>query len=167
MADIIDSASEIEELQRNTAIKMRRLNHQAISATHCCECGDPIDERRRLAVQGCRTCASCGEEIELRTNNGDCDGLKAANFNIVQLRCKMFRIIFPNTWYVDHHGTPCKILRSTHNKVHYIRKGRTCIASMFRFNHDFEPVNKADADRIAEEIETAEHIKKLRAIRRK
>ncbi|EFP6910129.1 DUF4222 domain-containing protein, partial [Escherichia coli] len=25
----------------------------------------------------------------------------------------MFRIIFPNTWYVDHHGTPCKILRST------------------------------------------------------
>ncbi|MCV1449528.1 TraR/DksA family transcriptional regulator, partial [Escherichia coli] len=40
MADIIDSASEIEELQRNTAIKMRRLNHQVISATHCCECGD-------------------------------------------------------------------------------------------------------------------------------
>ncbi|MDO1950111.1 TraR/DksA family transcriptional regulator, partial [Escherichia coli] len=26
MADIIDSASEIEELQRNTTIKMRRLN---------------------------------------------------------------------------------------------------------------------------------------------
>ncbi|MBY3726119.1 hypothetical protein HNS05_28200 [Escherichia coli] len=48
MADIIDSASEIEELQRNTAIKMRRLNYQTISATHCCECGDPIDERRRL-----------------------------------------------------------------------------------------------------------------------
>ncbi|MGQ7184555.1 TraR/DksA family transcriptional regulator [Escherichia sp. HC-CC] len=65
MADIIDSASEIEELQRNTAIKMRRLNHQAISATHCCECGDPIDERRRLAVQGCRTCASCQEDLEL------------------------------------------------------------------------------------------------------
>ncbi|EKG2443801.1 TraR/DksA family transcriptional regulator, partial [Escherichia coli] len=27
MADIIDSASEIEELQRNTAIKMRRQNY--------------------------------------------------------------------------------------------------------------------------------------------
>ncbi|EEX2177175.1 conjugal transfer protein TraR, partial [Escherichia coli] len=50
MADIIDSASEIEELQRNTAIKMRRQNYQTVSATHCCECGDPIDERRRLAV---------------------------------------------------------------------------------------------------------------------
>ncbi|AMB55525.1 conjugal transfer protein TraR [Escherichia coli] len=47
-------------------LKMRRLNHQVISATHCCECGDPIDERRRLAVQGCRTCASCQEEIELK-----------------------------------------------------------------------------------------------------
>ncbi|ENB9148729.1 TraR/DksA family transcriptional regulator, partial [Escherichia coli] len=45
--------------------KMHRLNHQAISATHCCECGDPIDELRRLAVQGCRTCASCQEDLEL------------------------------------------------------------------------------------------------------
>ncbi|MDU4001000.1 MAG: DUF4222 domain-containing protein [Escherichia coli] len=59
------------------------------------------------------------------------------------------------------------MLRSTHNKVHYIRKGRTCIASMFRFNHDFEPVSKVESERIAEEIDTAEHIKKLRAIRRK
>ncbi len=65
MADIIDSASEIEELQRNTAIKMRRLNYLAVSATHCCECGDPIDERRRLAVQGCRTCASRQQDLEL------------------------------------------------------------------------------------------------------
>ncbi|EFL5776216.1 TPA: DUF4222 domain-containing protein [Escherichia coli] len=79
----------------------------------------------------------------------------------------MFRVIYPNTWYVDHHGTPCKILRSTHNKVHYIRKGRTCIASMFRFNHDFEPVSKVESERIAEEIDTAEHIKKLRAMRSK
>lgn len=52
MADIIDSASEIEELQRNTAIKMRRLNYQTVSATHCCECGDPIDERRRPGSSG-------------------------------------------------------------------------------------------------------------------
>ncbi len=65
MADIIDSASEIEELQRNTAIKMRRLNHQAISATHCCECGDPLDERRRppFRVVGL---VQVAEEIELK-----------------------------------------------------------------------------------------------------
>ncbi|PCD49646.1 DUF4222 domain-containing protein [Escherichia coli] len=59
------------------------------------------------------------------------------------------------------------ILQLSKSSIYSTKPGRTCIASMFRFNHDFEPVNKADADRIAEEIETAEHIKKLRAIRRK
>ena len=122
MADIIDSASEIEELQRNTAIKMRRLNYQTVSATHCCECGDPIDERRRLVFRVVGLVQVARRRSNLRTNNGDCDGLKAANFNIVQLGCKNVQNHFPNTWYVDHHGTPCKILRSTHNKVHYIRK---------------------------------------------
>ena len=77
----------------------------------------------------------------------------------------MFRVIDPNTWYVDHHGTPAKSCVLPTTKFTTSEKGRTCIASMFRFNHDFEPVNKADADRIAEEIETAEHIKKLRDMR--
>lgn len=63
------------------------------------------------------------------------------------------------------HGAPCKILRTTHEVVHYIRNGRICIASMGRFNQDFEPLTKAQAERIAEEIETAEHLKKLRAQR--
>ena len=75
----------------------------------------------------------------------------------------MFRIIQPNTWYADPHGAPCKILRATHEVIHYIRNGRTCIASMGRFNQDFEPLTKAQAERIAEEIETAEHIEKLRS----
>ncbi|RAY66768.1 hypothetical protein DP185_19400 [Enterobacter hormaechei] len=74
----------------------------------------------------------------------------------------MFRIIQPNTWYADPNGAPCKILRSTHEVIHYIR---TCIASMGRFQHEFEPLTKAQAERIAEEIETAEHLKKLRAQR--
>ena len=42
----------------------------------------------------------------------------------------MFRIIQPNTWYADDFGAPCKILRATHEVIHYIRNGRTCIASM-------------------------------------
>ncbi|ADF60850.1 DUF4222 domain-containing protein [Enterobacter hormaechei] len=67
----------------------------------------------------------------------------------------MFRIIQPNTWHADPHGAPCKILRATHEVIHYIRNGRTCIASMGRFNQDFEPLTKAEAERIAEEIETA------------
>ncbi|ECV0318565.1 DUF4222 domain-containing protein [Salmonella enterica] len=78
----------------------------------------------------------------------------------------MFRIIQPNTWYADPHGAPCKILRATHEVIHYIRNGRTCIASIGRFNQDFEPLTKAQAERISEEIETAEHIEKLRSMRR-
>ncbi|EGZ6657828.1 DUF4222 domain-containing protein [Escherichia coli] len=77
----------------------------------------------------------------------------------------MFRILQPNTWFADLHGSPCKILRTTHEVIHYIRNGRTCIASMDRFQHDFEPINKFEAARIEEEIETAEHIKHLRAMR--
>ena len=45
------------------------------------------------------------------------------------------------------------------------RNGRTCIARMGRFNQDFEPLTKSQAERIAEEIETADHLKKLRAQR--
>ncbi|MGQ7110545.1 DUF4222 domain-containing protein [Escherichia sp. TWPC-MK] len=67
----------------------------------------------------------------------------------------MFRIIQPNTWYADPHGASCKILRATHEVIHYIRNGRTCIASIGRFQHEFEPLTKAQAERIAEEIETA------------
>lgn len=78
----------------------------------------------------------------------------------------MFRIIQPNTWYADPHGAPCKILRANHEVIYYIRNGRTCIASMGRFQHEFEPLTKAQAERIAEEIETAEHIEKLRSMRR-
>lgn len=53
--DIIDTAAEIEELQRN-----------AISAERCEECDEPIPEPRRAAVPGCQTCVSCANDIELR-----------------------------------------------------------------------------------------------------
>lgn len=66
MADVIDTAAEIEELQRNNALSHHRLNRNAVSAEHCIECGDPIDERRRAAVAWCQACASCQEEIELK-----------------------------------------------------------------------------------------------------
>ncbi|MCM7549584.1 DUF4222 domain-containing protein [Enterobacter hormaechei] len=57
------------------------------------------------------------------------------------------------------------MLLATHEVIHYIRNGRTCIASMGRFQHEFEPLTKAQAEWIAEEIETAEHLKRLRAMR--
>lgn len=66
MADIIDTAAEIEEPQRNAALSAHRINRNAVSAEHCAECDEKIPEPRRAAVPGCKTCSSCQEEIELR-----------------------------------------------------------------------------------------------------
>ena len=66
MADIIDTAAEIEELQRNAALSAHRVNRNVVSAERCEECDEPIPEPRRAAVPGCKTCSSCQEEIELR-----------------------------------------------------------------------------------------------------
>lgn len=49
-AELIDEASALEEMMRDNAIQAHRLNHSAVSATHCEECGDNLPEaRRRLA----------------------------------------------------------------------------------------------------------------------
>ena len=37
MPEIIDQANELEELQREAAIARHRINHAAVSATHCCD----------------------------------------------------------------------------------------------------------------------------------
>ncbi|HGW2946542.1 TPA: TraR/DksA family transcriptional regulator [Enterobacter asburiae] len=64
--DIIDTAAEIEELQRNAALSAHRIDHSAVSAEHCDECGENIPEPRRAAVPGCKTCAECHGVIELK-----------------------------------------------------------------------------------------------------
>ncbi|ELE9740164.1 TraR/DksA family transcriptional regulator [Enterobacter kobei] len=69
--DIIDTAAEIEELQRNAALSAHRLNRSAVSAEHCEECGEGIPAQRPAAVPGCQTCADCQSLIELkRRQNG-------------------------------------------------------------------------------------------------
>lgn len=80
------------------------------------------------------------------------------------MKCRLFSFLMPGDYYSDPHGAPCKILHATHEVIHYIRNGRACIASMGRFQSEFEPLTKAQAERIAEEIETAEHLKRLRAM---
>lgn len=64
--DIIDTAAEIEELQRNAALSAHRLNRNAVSAEHCAECGEVIPVQRRAAVPGCQTCAECQGVIEMK-----------------------------------------------------------------------------------------------------
>ena len=41
-AELIDQASALEEMMRDHAIQAHRLNHSAVSATHCEECGDKL-----------------------------------------------------------------------------------------------------------------------------
>ncbi|RAY66770.1 TraR/DksA family transcriptional regulator [Enterobacter hormaechei] len=64
--DIIDTAAEIEELQRNAALSAHRIDHSAASAERCEECGEPIPEPRRAVAPGCQTCAECQGVIELK-----------------------------------------------------------------------------------------------------
>ncbi|MEG6445575.1 TraR/DksA family transcriptional regulator [Enterobacter roggenkampii] len=66
MADIIDTAAEIEELQRNAVLSAHRIDRNAVSAENCAECDEPIPELRRAAVPGRQTCVSCANDIELR-----------------------------------------------------------------------------------------------------
>ncbi|WP_439237539.1 TraR/DksA family transcriptional regulator [Klebsiella quasipneumoniae] len=65
-AEIIDQANELEELRQEAAIAKCRINHAAVSATHCRDRGEEIPERRRELVAGCQRCADCQEEFEER-----------------------------------------------------------------------------------------------------
>lgn len=62
--DIIDIAAEIEELQRNAALSAHRIDHNAVSAEHCAECGEDIPAPRQAAVPRCQMCAECQERKE-------------------------------------------------------------------------------------------------------
>lgn len=65
-AEIIDQANELAERQREAAIAKYRINHNAVSATHRCDCGEENPERRRELVAGCQRCADCQDEFEKR-----------------------------------------------------------------------------------------------------
>ena len=51
-AEIIDQANELAERRLEMTIQNMRINHNAVSATHCCDCGEEIPEQRREAVAG-------------------------------------------------------------------------------------------------------------------
>ncbi|EHL80599.1 TraR/DksA family transcriptional regulator [Citrobacter portucalensis] len=70
MADIIDNASTLEDLQRDAALSMHRINHSAVSATHCEECGEKLLDARRKAYPGCTMCVECQSNMELRKKIG-------------------------------------------------------------------------------------------------
>lgn len=70
MTDIIDNASALEDLQREAALSLHRLNPNAVSATHCIECDEALSDERRKAYPGCTMCVACLEIVELRKKQG-------------------------------------------------------------------------------------------------
>lgn len=65
-AEIIDQANELAQRRLEQTIQNMRIDHNAVSAIHCVDCGEEIPERRRAAVAGCQRCADCQEEFEER-----------------------------------------------------------------------------------------------------
>lgn len=65
-SEIIDQASELEEMLRENAIAAHRLNPNAVSATHCEECDEQLSDERRKAYPGCTMCVSCQDDAERR-----------------------------------------------------------------------------------------------------
>ena len=64
-SDIIDQANELVEHRLQLAIQKHRIDQNAVSAERCSECEEDIPEARRVAMPGCKTCASCQEVLEL------------------------------------------------------------------------------------------------------
>jgi phage/conjugal plasmid C-4 type zinc finger TraR family protein len=65
--DEIDQAQIINELYQANALAehIRRQGSAIItSSTHCVDCGRPIPEARRHAVNGCRRCIDCQDLLE-------------------------------------------------------------------------------------------------------
>ncbi|EPL4026374.1 DUF4222 domain-containing protein [Enterobacter hormaechei] len=77
----------------------------------------------------------------------------------------MFALIQRGQIYADHHGWPVIIHSCTSQIVRYWRQGRVNTASIDRFQQDFEYLDFHEARRIRAELETSEHIKRLRAMR--
>ncbi|HBY7418488.1 TPA: DUF4222 domain-containing protein [Klebsiella pneumoniae] len=77
----------------------------------------------------------------------------------------MFKLIQRGQVYTDSHGWPVLIHSCDTRTVRYWRQGRINMASIDRFNNDFEPLTCEEAHQIRAELEQSEHIKKLRAQR--
>lgn len=64
--DTLEAASELTQQRIEMAVAAHRLNHSAVSATHCEECGDRLSNERRKAYPGCTMCVSCQQDEEKR-----------------------------------------------------------------------------------------------------
>jgi phage/conjugal plasmid C-4 type zinc finger TraR family protein len=69
--DSADHAQIIQEQSLSVALdaaQQASLSKPSVSALECEICGNPIPEKRRMAVQGCNTCIDCQQARERREN---------------------------------------------------------------------------------------------------
>ena len=64
MADMLDRAVELEAMFRNQAIAAARQVNSGESRSYCLDCEEPIPEKRRQYVPGCKYCVACAQERE-------------------------------------------------------------------------------------------------------
>lgn len=65
MTDQFDRAQQLEEMQREIALKKHRT-FKAVSRLYCEDCDAPIPEKRRQMIQGVTRCMTCQELEEKR-----------------------------------------------------------------------------------------------------
>lgn len=68
--DEIDDAQKAERLYRQEALDSRKPIGRPgwKSLTHCVDCGDPVPEKRRQAIEGCLRCYDC--QVDFYKENG-------------------------------------------------------------------------------------------------
>ncbi|WP_105882173.1 TraR/DksA C4-type zinc finger protein [Haemophilus influenzae] len=65
MTDQFERAQQLEEMQREIALKKHRT-FKAVSRLYCEDCDAPIPEKRRQMIQGVTRCVTCQEQEEKR-----------------------------------------------------------------------------------------------------
>nr|DAI54635.1 MAG TPA: DksA-like zinc finger domain containing protein [Caudoviricetes sp.] len=65
MTDQFDRAQQLEEMQREIALKKHRT-FKAVSRLYCEDCDAPIPEKRRQMILGVTRCVTCQELEEKR-----------------------------------------------------------------------------------------------------
>lgn len=63
-AEIIDQENELAQQRIDMAIAAHRIDHNAVSAERCEECGSKIPDSRRKAIPGVKLCVDCAELSE-------------------------------------------------------------------------------------------------------
>jgi hypothetical protein len=111
MADIIDTAAEIEELQRNAALSAHRIDRNAVSAERCEECDEPTQSRGALPFPAARHARSARLIWSLSVSKGVvmCDmpavfGQEQRKARKEHKCCECGAIVKPGEHYTYSHG---------------------------------------------------------------